>query len=103
MNLKLSQKEIRVRLERADAEALARGEPLASEVQLPGGPLRWRIDPSPAPPGVAFGRDGLTVSVSGEAVQELLKLPPSKDLAIRAAIGEVELVVEIDLWSGKKR
>jgi hypothetical protein len=109
VNLRLGGGEVRVRLDRGEAEALVRGEQLVDGVGLPGGgELRWSVDPAARTPGLEW-RDGeLRIAVAGEAVGALLQLPPSRDLGIRAELplkdgGTVALVVEIDLWSGKKR
>ena len=109
MNLRLSKDEVRLRLDRKEAEQLARGEPLSERVRFPGGGrLLWRIDPGDAPPGLTWEDAELTIAVSGEAIGGMLELPPSKDLALRAELaldggGTVALVVEIDLWSGAKK
>jgi hypothetical protein len=107
VNLRLGGGEVRVRLDRREAEALARGESLVDGVGLPGGgALRWVMDPGGRRPGLEW-RDGeLRIAVAGEALGALLELPPSKDLGIRAELpledgGTVALVVEVDLWTMK--
>lgn len=103
MNLKLQANEVRVRLSRAEAERLAAGEGLAEETRLPGGAVAWRVEPSGSGTAVAVDRDAVIVTVSAAEVRALLEAPPSKDLGLHGSVGGVALVVEIDLWSGKKR
>jgi hypothetical protein len=103
VNVRLSQGEVRVRLDRADAEALARGEALAGEVALAGGPLRWRVEPRAGDPSARLDGAALTVTVPPEELRELLARPPSKDLGVQAEQGGVAVVVEIDAHSGKRR
>ena len=103
MNLKLQANEVRVRLSRGEAERLAAGESLAEETRLPGGAIAWRVDPSGSGTAVALDRGAVVVTVSAAEVRALLEAPPSKDLGLHGSSGDVALVIEIDLWSGKKR
>jgi hypothetical protein len=109
VNVRFDKDEVRLRLDRKEAEGLARGEPLSERVRFPGGGrLLWRVDPGDAPPGLTWEDSELTIAVSGEAIANMLELPASKDLALRAELpldggGAVALVVEIDLWSGTKK
>jgi hypothetical protein len=109
VNLRLQAGEVRLRIDRKEAEQLASGEPLSERIRFPdGNRLLWRIDPGDAPPGLAWEDAELTISLSAEAVAGMLELPPSRDLALRAELpvdggGSVALVVEIDLWSGTKK
>jgi hypothetical protein len=109
MNVRFAKDEVRLRLDRKEAEQLARGEPLSERVRFPGGGrILWRVDPGDAPPGLAWEDGELTIALSADAVGGMLELPPSKDLALRAELaidggGSVALVVEIDLWSGTKK
>jgi hypothetical protein len=109
VHLRLHAGEVRLRLDRKEAEQLARGEPLSERVRFPGGGrILWRIDPGDAPPGLTWEDDELTISLSAEAVAGMLELPASRDLALKAELpldggGAVALVVEIDLWSGTKK
>ena len=109
MNVRFQKDEVRLRLDRKEAEQLAAGEPLSDKVRFPGGGrLLWRVDPGDAPPGLTWEDAELTIAVSGEAIAGMLDLPPSKDLALRAELaldggGVIALVVEIDLLAGKKK
>jgi hypothetical protein len=103
VNLKLQANEVRVRLSRGEAERLAAGEGIREEVSLPGGALAWRVDPSGTATGLALDRGAIVVTVAAAEVRALLEAPPSKDLGLHATAGGVAVVIEIDLWSGKKR
>lgn len=109
MKLRFDKDEVRLRIDRKEAEQLAAGEPLSEKVRFPGGGrMLWRVDPGDAPPGLTWEDAELTIAVSGEAIAGMLDLPPSKELALRAELaldggGTVALVVEIDLWAGTKK
>lgn len=103
MTLKLSSTEVRVRLSRKNADALARGEALRHEVRLPNGALAWHVDPGGDALGLALVGGELSITVPAAAMKALLEQPESRDAGIHASVGGVALVVEIDLWSGRKR
>ena len=110
MNLRLSTNEVRVRMDRREAEALARGERLAQEIAFPGGArFRYEVQPTrdATPPHASLGGAGLSVTVSTDAVHALLAQPPSKDLGLcaelaRSGAAPLKLTVEIDLFSDGK-
>lgn len=110
MNLRLSGTEVRLRLDRREAEALARGEPLEQEIAFPGdAAFRYRVDPSAdrIEPAAALTGAVLSIRVSSEAVGDLLAERPSRDAGLSAELpvgpGRVlELKVEIDLFTEGK-
>jgi hypothetical protein len=106
VNLRVGGNEVRVRLDRAEAEALAGGEPLTHEVQVPGGALAWRVEAGAGPAGLDWSGGTLRIVVGATEVKALLESPPSKDLGIRAEVPvdgrTVALVVEVDLWTVKQ-
>jgi hypothetical protein len=110
MNVRLSTGEVRLRLERAEAEALARGEPLSTEVAFPGGArLAWRVDPRTGMngPSVLLRGTEMVVTVSADALTELLGRPPSKDAGVVADLptegGTLTVRVEVDFFSARRR
>jgi hypothetical protein len=120
MNLRLSAAEVRLRVDRKEAEALARGEPLEQEIAFPGGgTFRYRLEPTPGALELAASLSGtalnteliaaleLSIRVSAEAVRDLLVQRPSKDARLSAQLptadgGALQLTVEIDLFSDGK-
>jgi hypothetical protein len=110
MNLRLSAAEVRLRVDRKEAEALARGEPLEQEIAFPGGgTFRYRLEPTPGAIELAASLSGtvLSIRVSAEAVRDLLVQRPSKDSGLSARLptadgGVLQLTVEIDLFSDGK-
>lgn len=107
MTLRLDGNEVRVRLSVAEAEAVARGEPLARELKVPGGALRWRIDPGAAETGLEWRDGALVVQVSAAAMAALLQEKQKVDSGLHAQIpvdgGTTALAVEIDLYSVSKK
>ena len=110
MNLRLSATEVRVRVDRGEAEALSRGEALEQEIAFPGdAAFRYRVDPSAdrIAPTASLSGTTLSIRVSSEAVRALLAERPSKDAGLGAQLptregGLLELKVEIDLFSDGK-
>jgi hypothetical protein len=109
MNVRFSVGEVRLRLERAEAEAVARGEAAAQEVALPGGRMGWRVEPGPSPdPTVELRGTTLVVAVSGARIGELLGHTKLTELGVVAVVqvegaAPVRLAVELDALSGKRR
>ncbi len=107
MNLRLATNEVRVRLERAEAERLAGGEEIRQMLPLPGGHFSWAVVSTEAETGAALHGRELRISLSREKLQALMSEPASKDSGLRAEIAGdralISLIVEIDLFDGKKR
>ena len=110
MNLRLSANEVRVRMDRREAEALVRGERLEEEIAFPGG-MRFRYEVHPTrdatPPHAALRGAAVSVTVSTDAMRALLAQPPSRDLGLCADLATaggapLKLTVEIDLFSDGK-
>ena len=110
MNVRLGPGEVRLRLERSEAEALGRGEAQVGELTFPGGArLGWRVEPVPgeAPPSVVLDGAQLAFAVSAEVLRTLLSRPPSRDAALEAEVpviggAPLALKVEIDLFGNGK-
>ena len=110
MNLRLSAADLRVRLDRKEAEALARGEALEQEIAFPGGAaFRYRVEPSAdrAGPAVSLSGTMLSIRVSSAGVGDLLAERPSKDAGLSAQVPigpgrALHLKLEIDLFTDGK-
>jgi hypothetical protein len=110
VNLRLSGTEVRVRVDRQEAEALARGEALEQEIAFPGNAVfQYRVEPSAdrIEPAASLNGTMLAIRVSSGAVRDLLAARPSKDAGLSAPLptgpGRVlQLKVEIDLFSEGK-
>jgi hypothetical protein len=110
VNLRLSATEVRVRLDRKEADALARGEALEQEISFPGdAAFRYRVEPSAAPtdPTATLNGTMLSIRVSSAGLRDLLAERPSKDAGLSAQLpvgpGRVlELKLEIDLFGEGK-
>ena len=110
MNLRLSANEVRVRLDKKEAEALARGESLEQQIAFPGdATFRYRVEPSldSVDPDVSLSGTSLSIRVSAAALRDLLAQRPSKDAGLSARLPAqggraLQLKLEIDLFSDGK-
>ncbi len=108
MNLRLAANEVRVRLDRVDAEALARGESLGHELKIPGGALAWRVDPGAGVLGLAWVAGELVIGAPAAEVAMLLEGTSTRAEGLQAQVvaapgAELSLLVEIDRFDGKRR
>jgi len=105
VKLRFSEGEVRLRVDRNEAEILTRGDSLSQELRFESGGFHYdvRCDPNVAPASVSLGDGRMEIRVEPKALRELLAARPSKDLRLEAWGGPgVRLVVEVDLFSGGK-
>lgn len=110
MNLRFGPGQLRVRVDRKEAEAVVRGERVAQEIAFPGGEtFRYALLASAEadPPTAALSGTTVSITVGAQAVRALLGQRPSKELGLTAKLrspdgGVLELRLEIDLFSDGK-
>ena len=98
MNLRISERQLRFRIARAELGTLLRGESLELQLELPRQTLRWRIEPGDRDTPLALEeRDAVTVlQVDRAALASFAMKQPSRG-GIEHPQSGLLLVLEVDV------